>query len=199
MPTTGTSRRSATTRCFCSPITVIAWRRSCDRGTSPARTTGRNCSCPRSTASRPRTARRVPGRRRLRAAGDLRGAGGARRPVRDPGASEQEPGAGDRRPPVSFAGTAEPPAVGPVQECPVSGGELDHAETDRGESRAPRRRAVPARRLHRDESPALPIAPSCGSTTSGVRPSNGSRKASRRRTGHDCPVTDSGRTRSGCS
>ena len=45
--------------------------------------------------------------------------------------------------------------VGPVQECPVSGGELDHAETDRGESRAPRRRAVPARRLHRDESPAL--------------------------------------------
>ena len=41
------------------------------------------------------------------------------------------------------------------KECPVSGGELDHAETDRGESRAPRRRAVPARRLHRDESPAL--------------------------------------------
>ena len=53
-PTTGTSRRSATTRCFCSPITVTAWRRSCDPATSPARTTGRNGSCPRSTASRPR-------------------------------------------------------------------------------------------------------------------------------------------------
>ena len=53
-PTTGTSRRSATTRCFCSPITVTAWRRSCDPATSPARTNGRNCSCPRSTASRPR-------------------------------------------------------------------------------------------------------------------------------------------------
>ena len=42
----------------------------------------------------------------------------------------------------------------PLQELPVSGGQLDHAQTGRGESRAPRRRAVPARRLHRDESPA---------------------------------------------
>jgi hypothetical protein len=42
------------TRCFCSAITATAWPRSCDRGTSPARTTRRNGSCPRSTASRPR-------------------------------------------------------------------------------------------------------------------------------------------------
>jgi hypothetical protein len=38
--------------------------------------------------------------------------------------------------------------------CVASKGQLDHAQTGRGESRTPRRRAVPARRLHRDESPA---------------------------------------------
>ena len=79
---------------------------------------------------------------------------GTCRPVRDPDASKQEPGDRDRRPPVSYAGTTEPPAVGPVQEFPVSGGELGHGPTGRGESRAPRRRAVPARRLHSDESSA---------------------------------------------
>ena len=36
----------------------------------------------------------------------------------------------------------------------LSGGQLDHAPTGRGKSRAPRRRALPARRLHRHESPA---------------------------------------------
>ena len=45
---------------------------------------------------------------------DLRGAGGARCPVRDPDAGEQAPGARNRRPPVSFAGTAEPQAIGPA-------------------------------------------------------------------------------------
>jgi Transposase DDE domain group 1 len=44
-----------------------------------------------------------------------------------------------------------------------------------------------------------PIGPSCGSTTSAARPSNGSRRGSKRRTGRDCPVIGSGRTRSGCS
>ena len=58
-----------------------------------------------------RRARRVPGRRRLRAAGDLRSAGGARRPVRDPDTGKQELGAGDRRPPVSGTGTAQPQAA----------------------------------------------------------------------------------------
>ena len=95
-----------------------------------------------------------PRRRRLRAAGDLRGAGGTRRPVRDPDTREQELGARDRRHPVSSGGTAKPHAIGPGQECPLSGGQLDHAPTGRGKSRAPRRRAVPARRLHRHESPA---------------------------------------------
>jgi DDE family transposase len=45
----------------------------------------------------------------------------------------------------------------------------------------------------------LPVARSCGSTTSEARRSKGSRRASRRRTGHDCRVIGSGRTRSGCS
>ena len=97
--------------------------------------------------------RGLPRRRRLRiyAAGDkyIRRAGGTRRPVRDPDTREQELGARDRRHPVSSGGTANMPhAIGPVQECPLSGGQLDHASTGRGKSRAPRRRAVPARRLH---------------------------------------------------
>jgi Transposase DDE domain group 1 len=41
-------------RCSCSASTATAWPRSCDRGTSRARTTGKNCSCRRSTVSRPR-------------------------------------------------------------------------------------------------------------------------------------------------
>ena len=48
----GTSSRSAITRCFCSMTTATAWPQSCGRATSPARTTGRNCSYPRSIASR---------------------------------------------------------------------------------------------------------------------------------------------------
>ena len=43
----------------------------------------------------------------------------------------------------------------PLQEFPLPGGELGHPQTDRGERRASRRRAVSACRLHRDESPAL--------------------------------------------
>jgi hypothetical protein len=42
-PTTGTSSQSATTPCFCSTITATAWRRSCDRATSTAPTTGTRC------------------------------------------------------------------------------------------------------------------------------------------------------------
>ena len=47
---------------------------------------------------------RVPGRRRLCEAGDLRGAGGARRDVRHPHPGQQEPGAGDRGIAVSVPG-----------------------------------------------------------------------------------------------
>ena len=49
-----------------------------------------------------RQASHVPRRRRLRQAGDLRSAGRARRELRDPHSGEQEPGDGDRRPPVPF-------------------------------------------------------------------------------------------------
>ena len=37
----------------------------------------------------------------------------------------------------SSAGTAEPQALGAVQEFPLSGEELDHAQTDRRQGRAP--------------------------------------------------------------
>ena len=50
----------------------------------------------------------------------------------------------------------QPHAARPPQALPVSGGQLDHGATV-GESRASRRRAVSARRLHRDESPALEL------------------------------------------
>ena len=56
---------------------------------------------------------------------------------------------------VSITGTTQPQAAHSVQALSVSGGQLVHAPASRGESGAPRRRAVPARRLHRDESPGL--------------------------------------------
>ena len=68
---------------------------SYDRATSPARTTGTGCWCRRLNGSRRRANACLPRRRRLRAAGDLRGAGGTRRPVRDPDTREQELGARD--------------------------------------------------------------------------------------------------------
>jgi hypothetical protein len=48
----------------------------------------------------------------------------------------------------------QPQAARPLQKLPIPRGQLGHAKTDRGESQAPRRRAVPPRRLHRHESPA---------------------------------------------
>src|SRR4029453_19063695 len=48
---------------------------------------------------------------------------------------------------LSASGQAQPQAARPVQERPVSGGQPDHRPTSRSESRAPCRRAVPARRL----------------------------------------------------
>jgi hypothetical protein len=64
-------------------------------------------------------------------------------PVRDPHPGQQESCVGDCWSPVSSGGSAQPHAARPVQEFPVSGGELDHAQTDRGESRASPGRAVP--------------------------------------------------------
>ncbi len=53
-----------------------------------------------------------------------------------------------------MAGSAQSQAAYPLQEFPLPGRQLDYAQTDRGESRAPRRRAIPARRIHHHESSA---------------------------------------------
>ena len=49
------------------------------------------------------------------------------------------------------AGTAELHALGALQEFPLSGEELDHAQTDCLQGGAPPGRAVPSRRLRRDQ------------------------------------------------
>ena len=77
------------------------------------------------------SARGVPRGGGVREAGDLRRAGATRRGLCHPHALEQEPGAGHRGHAVSSAGTAEPHALGALQEFPLSGEELDHAQTDR--------------------------------------------------------------------
>jgi hypothetical protein len=51
-PTTGTFSRPAITRCCCSIGKATVLRRSCDRATSTAPSTGMNCSYPRSRGSR---------------------------------------------------------------------------------------------------------------------------------------------------
>ena len=56
-----------------------------------------------------------------------------------PHAGEQELGAGNRRRPLSSAGAAELQALGALQEFPLSGKELDHAQTNRCQGRAPPR------------------------------------------------------------
>ena len=81
----------------------------------------------------------VPRGRGVRQAGDLRRAGATRRGLRHSHAGEQELGAGDRGHSVSSAGTAEPQALGALQEFPLSGEELDHAQTDRRQGGAPSR------------------------------------------------------------
>ena len=78
-------------------------------------------------------------RRRVREARDLRRARAARRGLCHPHAGEQEPGAEDRGDSVSSAGTAEPQALGALQEFPLSGEELDRAQTNRCQGRAPPR------------------------------------------------------------
>ena len=154
-PTTGTSRRSAITRCFCSTITATAWRRSCDRATSTARTTGTSCSCRRSNASRPRasawrSAPTPPLRKpEIYEALETRGVQYA---IRIPANKNLEweiadllfrpPGRPSRKPLVRY------------KSFHYQAGSWTTAAAGRGESRAPRRRAVPARRLHRDESRA---------------------------------------------
>ena len=80
-----------------------------------------------------------PRGRGVRQAGDLRGARAARRGLCHSHAGEQELGAENRRHPLSSAGTAELQALGALQEFPLSGQELDHAQTDRRQGGAPPR------------------------------------------------------------
>ena len=151
VPTTDTSNRSAITRCCCSISTAIVWRRSCVPATCTAPRTGASCYCRRSSANRPKASRSLCGRCRLCQAGDLRGAGGARRGLCDPHSGQQEPGAGDRRHPVSATGKALPQAAGALQEFSLSGGELVPTSAHRGQGRAPSGRAIPARRIRCDQ------------------------------------------------
>jgi hypothetical protein len=83
-PTTGTSSRSVTARCFCSTITATAWRRSCDRGrlkrgrlggTAPARDRppeGRGTARRRAGSARCSGGSGAPGADRLRNDGGRR-------------------------------------------------------------------------------------------------------------------------------
>jgi hypothetical protein len=67
------------------------------------------------------------------AAGDLRGAGDTRRGLRHPHPGPQKIGAGNRRPPVSVTGSAQPHAAHPPPESPLPGRQLGYAQTGRGE------------------------------------------------------------------
>ena len=155
VPTTGTSRRSAITRCFCSTITATAWRRSCDPGNVSSADDWEELLVPeidRQQAEGQRVAFRADAafaRPAIYEALETRGVGYA---IRIPANKNLElaiedilfrsPGRPSRKPLIrykSFHYQADSWTTRP---------------TGRGESRAPRRRAVPARRLHRDESPA---------------------------------------------
>ena len=67
----------------------------------------------------------------------LRRARDARRERCHPHAGEQERGAGNRSPPLASAGTAEPQALGALQEFSLPGEALDHAQTDGRQGGAP--------------------------------------------------------------
>ena len=61
VPTTDTSSRSATIRCFCSTVMVIASLQSCVQATCTAPTTGMSYCCRRSSANRLRASRSPSG------------------------------------------------------------------------------------------------------------------------------------------
>jgi hypothetical protein len=75
-PTTATSSPPAITRCCCSIGKATAWRRNCGPATCTAPTTGTNYCLPEIERQQKHGKEcRVAGRRGLRQAGDLRGAG----------------------------------------------------------------------------------------------------------------------------
>ena len=195
---TGTLSPSATTRCFCSVSTATASPPRCGPATCRAPTAGTTCSCRRLNGSRRRArawrsarTRRSPSRR-------SRDARETRRGLCHPHAGEQELGAGNRKHPLSSARTAEPQALGALQEFPLSGEELDYAQTGvakvehhRGEL-FPRvgfivtNMTLPSRSVVRFYNKRGTAEP-------------GSRKASRQRTGRGCRAIGSGRTKCACT
>ena len=89
-----------------------------------------------------------------------------------------------------------PPLLRPalLRELPLSGAELESAASSRSEGGVASRRAVPARRFHRDEPPIARPRRWSLSTTGGGRRSSGSKKARTRSSGRDCRARPSGRT-----
>ena len=200
-PTTGTSRRSATTRCFCSPITVTAWRRSCaPSNVSSAddweellvpeidRLQAAGTCASRSGPTPPSRGRRSTKRWR-RAASSTRS---GYRQTRTWSWRSKTSCFGHRDGPASKTAHSGP-------ELPVPGGQLDHAPAGRGKSRAPRRRAVPARRLRRDESPDPQSRRRAVLQQARHRRAMDQGRQAGSRTGRGCRAIDFERTRSGCS
>src|SRR5207249_11945007 len=98
----------------------------------------------------------LPARRcGLRAPGRVRVPGGGGLPVRDsPARQSGAPGA-DRAAPRAAGGSAPALRAALLRELPLPGAELESSAPGGGEGRVASRRAVPARRLHRDEPAAL--------------------------------------------
>ncbi len=153
--TTVTSAAPATTRCSASTSSATWSGRCCATATSPAPTTGGRCwsrwspataswtSAGSSGAMRPSPPEivRVPGRRGL--------------PVRDPPAGQRGAAARDRAPADAAGGPAvEQAASVCYHDFLYQAGSWDQAAPGGGEDRVAPGRAVPARRLHRDEPAA---------------------------------------------
>src|SRR5439155_16063252 len=91
----------------------------------------------------------------LRAARGLRVPGSGGLPVRHSPAGEPGAAEPDRAPPEAARGMAAPFRAALLRQLPLSGAELEPGAPSRREGGVAPRRAVPARRLHRDQ-PASP-------------------------------------------
>ena len=199
MPTTGTSRRSAITRCFLFNDDGDCLAATLRPGNVSSADDWDELLVPeieRQQAQGKRVAFRADAAFARPVIYEALEA--TRRPVRDPDTREQELGARGRRHAVSSGGTARPHAIGPVHEFPLSGGQLDHAPTGRGKKASTMSASCSRASASSSRISRVRIVPSCGFTRSAGRRSNGSRKASRPRIGRACRVIGSGRTRSAC-
>src|SRR5947208_959441 len=122
-------------------------RAQCPRVARGARSGGRAVSWP----GPPALAARRCG---LRAAGRVGVPGGGGLPVRDPPA--RQPGAPESDRLRAHAARGTPTTLRPalLRELPLSGAELESAASSRSEGGVASRRAVSARRFHRDEPPS---------------------------------------------